>query len=94
MIEYVYSSVWVQFSVLFGLVAYVIFHQVQTDRVVTQNNLDLGFWDRLLLFRLPGWKSRVLAGNAVAEKRSRALSWQFTIITLLAFGFFQFGVVY
>lgn len=94
MVDQVYSSTVVYLLVLFGYIGYVIFHQIQIDRTVALNKLQLGFWDRLLLFRLPVWKSKSLENSPEVESRSRHLAWQFLIVSLLVFGFFQFGVFY
>ena len=94
MVDQIYSSVYVHLSVLFGFIVYVVLHQAQVDRVIDRNSLKLGFWDRLLLFRLPIWRPRTLLNDALIEKRSRILAWQFTIVTLVVFGFYQFGILY
>jgi hypothetical protein len=94
MIEQIYSSTYVHLAVLFGFVVYVVIHQVQVDRIVNRHSLTLGFWDKLFLFRLPVWRSRAQLSDPLVEKRSRILAWQFTIVTVVVLGFYQFGVFY
>jgi hypothetical protein len=94
MIEQIFSSTYIHLAVLFGFVIYVVIHQAQVDRIIDRNSLMLGFWDRLFLFRLPRWRPRAHLSDPLVAKQSRILAWQFTIVTIMVFAFYEFGAIY
>jgi len=74
------------YSVIFGFLIYFLYHQYMIDGLLRRHKLNLGFSDKLLLFRIPIWQPNVRLDNTVlAESRHLARQFIFMVFLVLMF---------
>lgn len=86
----IYTNIYIHLFVICGYIAFVLYHEIRVARFVKENSASFSYWDRLMLFRNPFWKSRAEL-TEIQRIGVKKMAWQFLAITLLAALFFLVG---
>lgn len=92
MIDLILLNPYIYYLVMFGYIAFVLVHEVRVAIFIRQSGMRFGYWDRLMLFRNPLWKTRAELSD-IQLTCIRKMAWQFAIATLITVAFFSVGYI-
>jgi hypothetical protein len=92
MVSEVFLNPFADYAVILGFVIYCAVHQATIDRVLRRNQTNIGFGDKLLLFRVPNWHASTPLADVVLMQANR-LAWQFVLGTSLVILYFVTATV-
>ena len=73
--------------IIFSFIIYVFYHIAMIERFMRQHKLNLGFFDKLLLFRLPTWQPNAQINNATLSA-ARRMARQFVLAVCICIVFY------